>query len=165
MTDLYDNQLQKYLTQPGSFSGSPGYQFAYDQGLQATDRANSRRRNSGNALTALMRFGTGLASQDYGNTIDRLTRLSGQEQQYKLGLGGLSNNAVRNANDFTLGMGQNALTGQRDFWNYDLGRERNSIESANNQNNFNLANPRPSRGSSAGGTQMGGGTWGGYSYW
>lgn len=137
MNNLYENQLTNLLTKPGSFSGTPGYQFARDQGLQATERAGSRWRNSGNALTALMKFGTGLATQDYGSMIDRLTRLQGQEQQYDTA-------TTRNANDFTLGMGQNALTGQRDFWNYDLSRQSNAAQEANNQNQFNLSNKRPS---------------------
>lgn len=138
MNNLYDNQLRDYLTNPGSYQGSPGFQWAFDQGMQGVQRANSGNRNSGNILAELQRYGTGLASQDYGQMIDRLTRLSGQEQQYDLGLAQNANTADRNENDFKLGMFSNTNNAQRDWWNYDLGKERNALEAANAQNDWNL---------------------------
>lgn len=138
MNKLYDNMLADYLQKPGSYQASPGFQFAFDQGMRGVQRANSSTRNSGNILAELQRYGTGLASQDYGQMIDRLGRLSGQEQQYDLGLAQNANAADRNENDFNLGMFSNSNNAQRDWWNYDLGKERNALEAANSQNDWNL---------------------------
>lgn len=138
MNRLYENQLNDYLTKPDSFQGSPGFQWAFDQGMRGVQRANSSTRNSGNILAELQRFGTGLASQDYGQMLDRLTKLSGQEQSYDLGQGQNANAADRNANDFNLGVFSNNNTAQRDWWNYDLGKEQNAQNAANAQNNWNL---------------------------
>jgi len=102
----FKNQLQALLTNPGSFSGTPGYQFALDQGLQATQRANSSSRNSGNALAALQDRGMGMATQDFGNWADRLGKLSGQEDQFNLG-------SEQNANTLSLGNAANANNAQR----------------------------------------------------
>lgn len=156
MDNFYGNQLKKYMTDPGSFSGSPGYQFALDQGLNATNRSNSNIRGSGNALMALQQYGSGLASQDYGSTLDRLGKLVGQEQNYDLGQVQNANTATRNANDFTLGQGQlantatrnqndfalgndqNANTAQRNMWDYTLGGQKNANDAQNNFWNYNV---------------------------
>ena len=138
MNDLYGNQLNDLLTNPGSYQGSPGYKFALDQGLQATQRGNSSMRGSGNALAELMKYGTGLAQQDYGNQVDRLGKLQGQEQQFSLGQQQNANSAQNNLFNYNLGQTQNANSAQNNFWNYDLGRESNSNNAAMNQNNWNL---------------------------
>lgn len=151
MNSLYSNQLNALLQDPNSFSGTPGYQFALDQGLQATQRSMSGNRNSGNALAALQDRGNGLANQNYMDYAGFLGKMQGQEQQYDLGQGQNANTADNNANQFSLGKMNNQATQQRDFWNYDLGREQNSNTAANNQNNFNLANG-PRRPGSVGGS-------------
>ncbi len=138
MNPLYSNKLDELIRSPGTFSGTPGYQFAFDQGSQAVQRANSGNRNSGNILAELQKFGTGIANQNYTDYAKLLGGLTGQEEQYGLGELGAANTADRNWNDFTLGQGQNQNTARRDFWNYDLGRESNANTAANNQNNFQL---------------------------
>jgi hypothetical protein len=57
----------------------PGYQFRFDQGLEALERVNARQgqRLSGNALIEAEEFGQGLASQEFGQVHDRLANLSG----------------------------------------------------------------------------------------
>lgn len=67
----------------GAFQAGPGYQFALDQGSQAALRGASAAGmlNSGNTLTALTQFGQGLANQEYGGWLDRLSGLSGQGLQ------------------------------------------------------------------------------------
>lgn len=69
----------RYKTALNRFQQSPGYQFAFDQGVQAIDRgaAASGLLNSGATAKALQRFGTGLALQDYGNYQNRLAALAG----------------------------------------------------------------------------------------
>lgn len=75
-----------------AFYNSPDYQFALDQGLQATSRVGSAMGNlrSGNTLAALTQYGQGLATQNFGNYISRLQSLAG------IGVTA-SNNAGQNA--------------------------------------------------------------------
>lgn len=63
-----------------AFQAGPGYQFAMDQGTNAALRGASAAGmlNSGNTLTALTGFGQGLANQEYGGWLDRLSGASAQ---------------------------------------------------------------------------------------
>lgn len=122
----YQERLRALLDNPGSFTESPGYRFAVDQGLQAAQRSGSRMRGSGNVLAELTRLGAGYASQEYGNQVDRMGRLLGQEQQYDIGQTANANTATRNANDFTLGTQANANTRRRNDQDYGLGLSNNS---------------------------------------
>lgn len=63
-----------------AFQAGPGYQFAMDQGTQAALRGASASGMlaSGNTLTGLSQFGQGLANQEYGGWLDRLSGLSSQ---------------------------------------------------------------------------------------
>ena len=160
MNTMYGNALSNLIGTPGSFSGTPGYQFARDQGLQATERANSAQRGSGNVLAALLDRGTGMANQNYMDYAKLLGGLTGQEQQYDLGQSQNANTADRNANDFSLGSWNNQNTARRDFWNYDLGREQNANLYANNQNNFQLQGGKVFGNNY--GLKSGGGGFGGY---
>jgi hypothetical protein len=56
------------------FQTDPGYQFAMNQALQATQRAQGTGgfQGSGNVLTALQDRASGLAQQQYGNYVARL---------------------------------------------------------------------------------------------
>jgi len=73
-----------------AFQAGPGFQFALDQGNQAAMRQASAGGaiNSGNTLAALTQFGTGLANQEYGSWLDRLSGASGQGLQAASGQGG-----------------------------------------------------------------------------
>lgn len=165
--DFYNNELKNLLTNPGSFTGTPGFQFALNTGLGSIQGQNSRMRGSGNVMAALTRFGTGLASQDYGNQVSRLGSLLGQEQNYDLGQGNLKlgnerldwdkkygqgvldNTRTANeqnyglgmyraGNEFALGSEQNANTAQNNWMNYLLGHEQNNNTASANQNSYNL---------------------------
>jgi len=70
----YQKQLSDLLANPGSFSSSPVYKFAYDQGLEALNRKGSLR--SGNKLAELERYGQGLAGQQYYNQAKLLSDLA-----------------------------------------------------------------------------------------
>ena len=153
-TNDYKNQLNTLLTNPNSFSGTPGYQFALDQGMQGVERSNSASRNSGNALAALAKYGTGLAQQDYGNQVDRLGKLSGQQDQFNINneqnrltgenntnqynLGGQrnANDATNNQNNYQLGLGRNANDANRADQEFGLGMQRNANEAQNNYWNY-----------------------------
>jgi len=56
------------------FQTDPGYQFARDQALQATERQSGTGgfQGSGNVLAALEDRASGLAQQQYGNYVQRL---------------------------------------------------------------------------------------------
>lgn len=56
------------------FQTDPGYQFATDQALKATERTQGTGgfQGSGNVLTALQDRASGLAQQQYGNYVSRL---------------------------------------------------------------------------------------------
>jgi len=73
------------------FQTDPGYQFALDQALQATQRAQGTGgyQGSGNVLTALQDRAAGLASQQYGNWAARLAPFVGQNIAAGGVLGGL----------------------------------------------------------------------------
>jgi hypothetical protein len=62
-----------------AFYNSPGYQFAYNQGLNATQNLLSAKGSlaSGGGLAALTNFGQGLASQQYGNYVNQLMGIAG----------------------------------------------------------------------------------------
>jgi hypothetical protein len=143
------NRLAALLNDPSSFENDPSYQFARDQGLSATARSNSAQRGSGNALAALARYGSGLATQGYNQRVDSLGRIAGQDQQYELGQQQNENTRTRNANDFTIGTQRNqfdySLGFQRNqndrennLFNYDLGMGSNYNQFLNNQNQYNL---------------------------
>lgn len=78
----WTNRLRKLLTDPSAFERTPGFKAALDTGTQAIQRSFAARGmgNSGNVLAELMKYGTGLASQEYGGQVDRLSRLSQYEQ-------------------------------------------------------------------------------------
>ena len=78
-TDLYLNALgvngaEGTQAARDAFTSSPGYQFSLDQGLDAINRrrAVGGMSNSGNADIDALKFGQGLASQDYGNWLSSL---------------------------------------------------------------------------------------------
>jgi hypothetical protein len=140
------NRLAALLNDPSSFENDPSYQFARDQGLSATARSNSAQRGSGNALAALARYGSGLATQGYNQRVDSLGRIAGQDQQYDLGQQQNANTRIRNANDFTLGMGQNQNTATRNANDFTMGTQRNqfdySLGTQRNANDFTIGTQR-----------------------
>ena len=63
-----------------NFEFSPGYQFALDQGLRAVDAGAAARGMlvSGGTRTAEMKYGQGLAAQDFASYYNRLSGLATQ---------------------------------------------------------------------------------------
>ena len=122
----YQNKLKGMLDDPGSFQGTPGFKFALDTGLESVNRAMGAKgfNGSGNLLSELMKYGTGLATQDYGSHIDRLGKLMGEENAY------------------SLGSDRNALEGENINNQFSLGRERNANDRYSTDLNFLLGNKR-----------------------
>ena len=75
----YQSMLQQLMTNPASFQGSPGYQWQFNQGMEAVNRTAGAQHmlGSGNRLQELMQYGQGMASQDYNNQFLRLANLAG----------------------------------------------------------------------------------------
>ena len=76
---LFAGEMMNLQQNPGDIVNTPGYQFAYDQGLQSlfAKQASTGNRFSGRAMTESQQFGQGLASQMYNSEMERLMTLSG----------------------------------------------------------------------------------------
>lgn len=72
-----------------SFTESPDYKFARDQGIKALDRSAAARGTqfSGGQLAALAQHAAGLASQNYSNYYNRIAQLAGLGQSAAAGVG------------------------------------------------------------------------------
>ena len=115
--DRTKSDLQPYITLGGNavgtlnalnngdtsaFRADPGYQFAFDQGLQGLDRSAAARGAlySGGHNADLIRYGQGMADQQYGQFYNRLMGLAslGQNASSNLGSVGTGNAASIGAN-------------------------------------------------------------------
>lgn len=92
-----------------SFTQSPDYQFAFDQGLQGLDRSAAARGSlySGGHSADLMKFGQGLASQNYNQYYNRLAGLSGTGQSTASGLGQMGQQYANNVGQIGLNQANN----------------------------------------------------------
>jgi hypothetical protein len=99
----------------------PGYQFAYDQGLQALQRSQAATGiTGGGAAKAAEQYGQGLASTNYQQAYNNALQAYGTNQAAaQQALGGQSGVYGQN-----LGAAQNALSGQSGVYgtNYDVTR-------------------------------------------
>lgn len=76
----YGGQLNQYMKDPTAFTkASPGYQFNYEQGLDALQRqfAAGGMSASGNALIGAEQYGQNYAMQQGNNVFNQLAQLSG----------------------------------------------------------------------------------------
>jgi hypothetical protein len=142
--DTGENALNRlwYKTKkgPGSFRKSPGYKFAFEQGVNALDRSAAARGrlNSGAQDKALTRYGQGMANQEYDNFLNRYYQ-SLTPYQSLAGVG-------QTATSTTANMGQNAANSIAGIYN-NIGNTQLSAGDARasgyiNQGNVmsNLAN-------------------------
>lgn len=91
-----------------SFQASPDYQFAMQQGIQGLDRSAARNGNlfSGGHSADLMKFGQGLASQNYNTYYNRLAGLAGVGQTAANNIGQFGQNAATNIGNLQVANGQ-----------------------------------------------------------
>lgn len=104
-----------------SFTESPDYAFARDQGLKGLNRGAAAQggRLSGGADADRIAFASGLASQNYNNYYNRLAGLSGTGQNTAQSLGVLganAANAIGNANTAAGNARASAYTDQGNAW-------------------------------------------------
>lgn len=88
-----------------AFTQSPDYQFALNQGIEGINRGASARGalNSGGTDVDLLKYGQGLASQNYGQLYSRLADLAGMGQASAQGIGGAAVNAQNRIGDAQAG--------------------------------------------------------------
>lgn len=74
----YETRLKSLMDNPDSIANTGAYKFAFNQGQEALNRqlAAKGMLNSGNRMYELTKFGQGLASQQYGQEMDRLGNLA-----------------------------------------------------------------------------------------
>jgi hypothetical protein len=125
-----------------NFYESPDYKFALEQGLGATARSNSAQRGSGNALAALMQYGSGLASQNYNTFADRNLREKGQTQQYELGKVANAAAIMRNQNDLLLGNRNADTAQQRNLFDYNIGNQQAANTRQRNEYDYSMGRAR-----------------------
>lgn len=92
-----------------SFFKDPGYQFTLDQGLQMKDRGAAARGGlfSGGHQADLMRYGQGLASQEFGNWWNRQAGLAGVGQSAANNLGQMGMTMAGNNANLRMGNADN----------------------------------------------------------
>ncbi len=86
------------------FQTDPGYQFARDEALQATQRLNTGGfQGSGNVAAALEDRASGLAQQQYGNYVNRLAPFLGYDLGATTGAAGVATGQANalNASDIS----------------------------------------------------------------
>lgn len=95
------------------FYNSPDYNFAYQQGQNATQNVLSAQGNllSGSGLAALTNFGQGLASQQYGNYFNRLLSLANMGETAASNMAGTSTQAAGQIGNTMQGVGQANASG------------------------------------------------------
>jgi hypothetical protein len=126
-----------------SFKESPDYQFAFDQGLQGLDRSAAARGSlySGGHSADLMKFGQGLASQNYNQFYNRLAGLSGTGQTTASGLGSLGQQYANNVGQIGMNNANNMASSYQQGANANsqlagaLGGAFNNWYSRNSANN------------------------------
>lgn len=91
-----------------SFTASPGYEFARQEGIRAIDQGASARGllGSGARLRELARYGTGVANQEYGNWLSRLQSLAGVGQAASGQAASLAQQGGQQQAGYTLAGGQ-----------------------------------------------------------
>lgn len=96
-----------------SFQESPGYRFAFDEGVRAVDSAAAARGmlNSGARLRALTQYGQGVANQEYGNWFNRLQGLAGMGQNAAAMTGSAGANAASGIGNAQIAGGQAQAAG------------------------------------------------------
>ncbi len=121
-----------------AFQAGPGYQFALDQGTQALDRSAASRGmlGSGNQQQDLLKFGQGLANQEYGSWLS--------------GLGGIA--------DAAFGAAQGQTGRQGTLAGIDMSRGQGAANVWGNLGNnlSDLYQPKQQQGSGIGGAIAGG---------
>jgi hypothetical protein len=117
--------LQGLLADPNSIQDSAAYQWQVGQGINALDRSASAggALGSGGHQVDLLRYGQGLASQEYGNQWARLAGIAQMGQNSAVGAGQMgqqSANAIGNLYGNIGQAGANQAANQSNAWRSGL---------------------------------------------
>lgn len=115
------------MTRGLGFTQTPGYQF---QVQQANDAVQNRLAalglaGSGDAMKALATTTNGLASQEYGNYLNRLAAMAGMGQTATGQSNAATQNAANNLSNIAIGAGNNrasSILGQSQAWGNAFGQ-------------------------------------------
>lgn len=101
--------LKELLADPDSIQDSAAYQFRFDQGLQGADRSAAARGGlySGGHSADLLKFGQGLASQEYADQWNRLANIATMGQNAAVQAGSSMQNTANNIGNLYAQQGQN----------------------------------------------------------
>jgi hypothetical protein len=125
----------------------PGYEFTKTQGLEAT-KAQAAAMGlglSGNTLTALDQYSSGLANQTYGQRVNELAGAVGQGQAAAAGQAANVGQAASNVGNIAIGQGTNLA-------NIGIGATAGVTGAFNNAlNQYTLANTLKGLGGAGGG--------------
>jgi len=107
LTDLLGLGQGGYAAAQSQLENSPGYQWRFNQGQQARERAAAAggMSNSGNVLAELEKYGQGMASQEYGNRVNQLAGLTRTGQASASGMAQQGNNYAQNYGNTITGIG------------------------------------------------------------
>lgn len=113
-------------------AATPGYQFQLGQGMQAIDRSAAARGGlmSGATIKAAQRYGTGLASQEFGNYANRLASLIGLGQTAAATAGGFGQQTGANIGQNLANIGAARGSGyanQANIWGNAIGGAANAF--------------------------------------
>ena len=118
-------RLEGLSTNPNAFQADPGYQWRFQQGVDAVDRsaAASGRLNSGGTMKALTRYGQGFGSQEFQNVWNRQAGLAGVGQTANAANASAGQNFANGAGNAMFNHAQNRISGynqignaQSNFW-------------------------------------------------
>lgn len=98
---------------PNFFRQSPGYNFQFQQGMNAIQNSAANRGGvtSGNTLKALNQFGQGVADQSFQQYLANLQGLTGAGQNAAANLGGFGQAAATNIGNAAIGAGNAGAAG------------------------------------------------------
>lgn len=117
------------------FKETPGYQFAFDEGMQALQRAAAAggRLNSGATLKAANRYGQGIANQEYNTYLNRLAAGAGMGQSAASTSGSILQNQGNSLANIALQRGNaqaSSFVGSGNAINQGIGGAVNSLGTA-----------------------------------
>lgn len=122
-----------------NFQAGPGYQFQMDQGIDALSRAGvARGQATGNTLQDAQKFGSGLASQEYGNYVSRLQPFLSGASGAATGIAGVKTGLGSGLNQSFMGQGQGAFNTQKGIGEADADAAMADYNASANLWNFGL---------------------------
>lgn len=128
-----------------AFKETPGYQWRVQQGEQGVlnNLSAMGMKNSGRALKSLETFRQGIASEEYGNWLNRIAGVAGQGQQQANSMAGYSQNAANSMAGTIQDAGQaraSGYVGSANAWTQGLNSAANFIGQGFGGNSFGTSN-------------------------